>query len=62
MSGNKLVRCLQQLGAPGAQDLVGETYDWLFLQAKDDPLATFLTWFIENISANNLLTEEELSE
>lgn len=42
--------------------MVGEVYDWLFLRAKRDPLATFLDWFIENVSENNMLTEEELSE
>lgn len=62
MSGEQLLKHLQLLGVPGTEQLVGETYDWLFLKTKDDPLATFLQWFMENITPNNVLTEEELSE
>ncbi|KAK8405959.1 hypothetical protein O3P69_006987 [Scylla paramamosain] len=62
MSGEQLVRHLQSLGAPGAEHLVGEAYDWLFVKGKDDPLVTFLQWFMKNITPNNVMTEEELAE
>ena len=62
MSGEQLVKQLQLLGAPGSKQLVGETYDWLFMKGEGDPLATFLQWFMDNITPNNVLTEEELRE
>ncbi|KAG0710982.1 HAUS augmin-like complex subunit 3 [Chionoecetes opilio] len=62
MSGEQLVRQLQLLAAPGSEQLVGETYDWLFLSAAGSPLAVFLQWFMDNITPNNVLTEEELNE
>lgn len=62
MSGDELVKHLQSLGAPGAEHLDGKSYDWLFVKGKDDPLVTFLQWFMKNITSNNVLTEEELTE
>ncbi|MPC39279.1 HAUS augmin-like complex subunit 3 [Portunus trituberculatus] len=62
MNGEQLVKHLQALGAPGTEHLVGEAYDWLFVKGKDDPLVTFLQWFMKNITPNNVLTEEELTD
>nr|XP_053637536.1 HAUS augmin-like complex subunit 3 isoform X2 [Cherax quadricarinatus] len=62
MNGERLVSHLQLLDVPGTDHLKGENYDWLFLENPSSPLPAFLEWFTENISANDVLTDEDLNE
>lgn len=62
MNGCHLVEHLQLLGIPGAERLEGDSYDWIFLSGESASLATFFQWFTENVSASDVLTDEELNE
>nr|XP_045595902.1 HAUS augmin-like complex subunit 3 [Procambarus clarkii]XP_045595903.1 HAUS augmin-like complex subunit 3 [Procambarus clarkii]XP_045595904.1 HAUS augmin-like complex subunit 3 [Procambarus clarkii] len=62
MKGERLVSHLRLLKVPGAEHLDGDDYEWLFLADDTIPLALFLEWFAENVSANDVLTEEDLNE
>lgn len=62
MDGERLVAHFKMLRVPGAEHLLGSDYDWLFLAHNSTPLAAFLEWFTENVSANDVLTDAELNE
>ncbi|XP_042205970.1 uncharacterized protein LOC121855168, partial [Homarus americanus] len=62
MDGENLVGHFQVLKIPGAEHLVGESFDWLYLTEDSAPLAAFLKWFTENVSTNDVLTDAELNE
>lgn len=62
MDGDRLVAHLKVLRIPGAERLEGANYDWFLQSDVSTPLATFLEWFTENVSANDILTDAELNE
>jgi len=59
MSGKKFVEALSRLGYPGASELDGDSFDWIF---EFDPVLPFLDWFCEGVQANNRLDPKDIEE
>ncbi|XP_031556301.1 HAUS augmin-like complex subunit 3 [Actinia tenebrosa] len=56
--GDRLARTLQRIGCPKAKHFTGESLEWLF---ENQPSLPFLEWFCDNISGDNVLSEDELT-
>ncbi|XP_076352791.1 HAUS augmin-like complex subunit 3 [Tachypleus tridentatus] len=57
--GGKFLQTLIKVGFPGAKDLDGCSFDWMF---ETKPLVPFLDWFCDSVDRANVLTEEELHQ
>lgn len=55
--GDRLAHTLQRIGCPKANHFTAESLEWLF---ENQPCLPFLEWFSDNISADNVLTDDEL--
>jgi hypothetical protein len=55
--GERLARTLHRIDCPKAKEFTAESLEWLFENQASLP---FLEWFCDNISSDNVLTEDEL--
>ncbi|NXA91071.1 HAUS3 protein, partial [Melanocharis versteri] len=58
-SGKDFVETLKKIGYLKADELNGEDFDWMFESSEDK---SFLEWFCGNISAQHVVSEEELQD
>jgi hypothetical protein len=59
MSGRKFVEALSRLGYPGATELDGDSFDWIF---EFENVVPFLDWFCDEVQAENPLDPGDIQE
>lgn len=59
MSGKQFVETLRRIGYPGADDLDGQSLDWIF---DNEEFLPVLQWFCNEIHPANVLDPSELNE
>ena len=62
VDGDVFISKLQKIGICGSQKLDSSSIDWIFSSQENKALKKFVGWFCENISASDVLSEQELQE
>lgn len=57
--GKDFVETLKKIGYPGADELNGEDFDWMFESSED---RSFLEWFCGNVNEQHVVSEKELQD
>ena len=59
MNGTAFVDKLKSLGYPDAEELDGESLDWMF---ENEEALPFLHWFCSEVGPANFLQQQEVDE